>query len=205
MIDAYAIIEQLADADFESLGASFEGGDKMPHFRFSPEAQELFYEWWTELETKKLRGPQPSIIEQHLGRYRSLMPSLALIFHLIDVVDGAAPGPISLRAAQLAAAWCEYLESHALRLYGMVADLAPRAAMVLSHKIKRGDIQSRDGRFTVREVYRKGWELLTDKEVIEDACLILEGAGWIRDVTENAETGRRSSPTYLVHPTFRSA
>ena len=53
-------------------------------FRLAPDAQELFIEWFTGLE-RKVRGDElhPTLIS-HLSKYRSLMPSLALLFELAD-------------------------------------------------------------------------------------------------------------------------
>ncbi len=50
------------------------------------------------------------------------MPSLALIFHIVDIADGKKEQGITLSSAQKAALWCDYLESHARRIYGMVLD-----------------------------------------------------------------------------------
>jgi len=72
--------------------------------RFSPEAQELFYEWFTQLEWR-LRSPElkrTPAFESHLAKYRSLMPTLALLFHLVEVVGTGSIGPVSLAAARLA-------------------------------------------------------------------------------------------------------
>jgi len=55
--------------------------------------------------------------ESHIAKYRSLMPALALVFHLIAVVAGDDPAPVSLKAAKLAATWCEFLEKHAKKIY----------------------------------------------------------------------------------------
>jgi hypothetical protein len=63
-----------------------------------------------------------------VAKYRSLMPSLALILHLIDGVDAGPGGPVSRAAAAQAAAWCEYLAAHARRLYAAVTDAARVAA-----------------------------------------------------------------------------
>ena len=65
-----------------------------------------------------------------MAKFRSLMPSLALIFHLIEVADGTAAEAVTLRSAQLAAQWCDYLETHARRIYGLVNDLGIQAATV---------------------------------------------------------------------------
>jgi hypothetical protein len=64
-----------------------------------------------------------------VAKYRSLMPSLALIGHLIDGVDGGPTGPVSRGAAARAVGWCEFLQEHARRLYESVTDraqVAPR-------------------------------------------------------------------------------
>ncbi|HKD09868.1 MAG TPA: DUF3987 domain-containing protein [Bryobacteraceae bacterium] len=71
-------------------------------FNFGPDAQELFTEWRAELE-EKVRGDElhPALIS-HLSKYRSLMPSLALLFHLAES-SGGGSGRVSLRHAQQAA------------------------------------------------------------------------------------------------------
>lgn len=62
-------------------------------FRFAPDAQELFIKWLARLEAR-VRGEElhPALVS-HLGKYRSLMPALALLFEL---ADWAATGPMSV-------------------------------------------------------------------------------------------------------------
>jgi hypothetical protein len=159
---AYRIIEGLAKADFTTYGAKLDDGSRFPTLRFADDAQELFYEWLTELQGK-LQGEDEPVVIEHLRKYRSLMPSLALIFHLINIADGtAAAGPVSLEVAELAAAWCEYLESHARRIYGLVTNASQQAAAALASKIRAGKLA--DGGFTARDVYRQNWHLLNDRE-----------------------------------------
>jgi hypothetical protein len=57
------------------------------------------------------------------------------------VADGTAAAPVTLRSAQLSAQWCEYLESHARGIYGLVNDIEVAAAARLASKIKEGAIQ----------------------------------------------------------------
>jgi hypothetical protein len=66
------------------------------------------------------------VLLSHFAKYRSLMPSLALIGHLIDGVDDRTTGRVSRAARARAVAWCEYLEGHARRLYATVTDMAER-------------------------------------------------------------------------------
>ncbi|MBX9804318.1 MAG: DUF3987 domain-containing protein [Alphaproteobacteria bacterium] len=109
----------------------YEGQYTIPFFRLSTEAQAPFHEWLKRLQEKLDSNDHP-IILQHLSKYRSLMPSLALIFHVVDNADGKRERDISLSSVQKAAAWCDYLESHARRIYGMVLDTTFEAVPTLS-------------------------------------------------------------------------
>lgn len=197
---AFGIIEKLSNMDFTKNGATFNEGEKLPYFRFSDNAQELFYEYLTELEREKLKSEDEPIILEHLSKYRSLMPSLALIFHLIEVAAGKASGPITLQAAELAAAWCDYLENHARRIYGLVGDLPVQAASRLAKKIREGALK--DG-FTARDVYRKEWGLLDKKEIVEAACEELIEADWLREGIVPPSPGQRGKTVYWINPKIR--
>jgi len=81
--DAKAV-EQAAQIFERLVGMDVEIPTK---FWFAADAQELFVEWLGGLE-KKIRGDElHPALAAHLAKYRSLMPSLALLFHLAD-----APG-----------------------------------------------------------------------------------------------------------------
>ncbi|HAG10102.1 MAG TPA: hypothetical protein DCK76_01610 [Desulfotomaculum sp.] len=103
---AYEIFKRLSEINFLEYGAEISIGEKISYYHFSPEAQEIFNDWLTELQTKLQTEESPLIVE-HLSKYRSLMPSLALIFHLINIADGQAGGPVSSLAGGQAAAWCD--------------------------------------------------------------------------------------------------
>jgi hypothetical protein len=61
---------------------------------------------------------------------------------------GLARGPAAARAI----AWCEYLATHARRLYAAVTDAARVAAVLLATKISGGQLPSP---FTARAVYQR--------------------------------------------------
>ena len=124
----------------------------------------------------------------HLAKYRSLLPSLALLFHLIDGVDTGRRGPVSCTAAAQAAAWCEYLAAHARRLYGAVTDAARVAAALLATRLAHGRLASP---FTAREVYRQEWTGLTEPRVVQGALECLQELGWIRPEALRAPDGGR--------------
>ena len=190
---AFEIFKALAEMDFLQAGA-IEGKDR-PFFRFDDAAQELFYRWYTELEGK-IRSDENPLLCEHFGKYRSLMPSLALVLHLVEVAGGAEAGPVTKKAAAMAADWVDYLETHARRIYSMVADIGPMAAAALVEKIKKGKVK--DG-FTAREVYKNHWQNLDDPELVAGACDELEAAGWVRRETI-ASTGGRPKVTFRINP-----
>ena len=177
---ACKIVWRLAHMDFLQCGALVEDSAKVPYFRFENAAQERFFEWWSELENGALRREEHPMLLEHLAKYRSLMPSLALIFHLINVADERHTGPVTLQAAEMAVGWCELLAAHARRVYGMVIGSRIPAALQLARKLSQGALGAR---FTLRDVYRKEWGLLDTRERAEAACQELIQLYWLREVS----------------------
>jgi Protein of unknown function (DUF3987)/Domain of unknown function (DUF3854) len=168
---------------------------------FAPDAQKLFFEWWTELEGK-VRGESglhPAMLA-HLSKYRSLMPSLALLFALADLaavdVPIAADMTVSLDHARQAAAYCGYLESQARRVYACVVSPETAAARDLARHIKAGDLPVM---FRTRDVYFKGWTGLDSPERVRAALDLLEDAAWVRKAEPpTSGSGGRPSEAWLV-------
>jgi putative DNA primase/helicase len=178
-------------------------------FRFDSEAQGLFEEWFTALEFQ-VRGQRvPPLLVSHLSKYRSLMPSLALLFELADIAERSSEGFEDLRTRDLeigianvtrAENWCKYLESHARRVYSLIPSAEQKSVVLLAHRLKRGEI-GRNGYFTLREVQQKNWSGLSTPEAVKSAVQVLEAAAWIRDVTEQpGRQGGRPSARYEVNP-----
>ena len=197
---AYTAVTRLAQVDFRQLGALAEEG-QTPYFRFTEGAQGVFNDWLTELEAKLRRDDEP-VLQEHFGKYRSLMPSLALQFHLLNCVHepDAPRGPVSQDCAEQAAAWCEYLDTHARRVYGLVTNMTRQAAAGLAKRLTKGDLPER---FTVREVYRKGWSLLGDKELAQQACEELVSLGWLRERHIPPAQGQKGHTEYRLNPKVR--
>jgi hypothetical protein len=127
------------------------------------------------------------------------MPSLALIFQLLEFVDGSGEGgAVGLRPALQAAAWCEYLETHAARLYSSAENPAMEGARALLDHIRNRDVQDGD---STRSVYRKHWAKLSTPEEVNSACGVLEEFGWLR--LKVAKTSGRSTTRLRLHPSLR--
>jgi putative DNA primase/helicase len=199
---AYAVYEALDSLDPEEFGAATEHDGNIPAVGFSSGSQEIFDDWRAELEAVVRDEDLSPALRNHLAKYRSLMPSLALVFHLMDHVNGSGGEDatvVSVEAAQRAAAWCEYLRTHAERLYGSAESPAVEGARALLSRIRRGDVV--DGA-TIREVYRKQWSRLSTSEEVGAAAAVLEDYGWLR--VEKVETGGRPTARLRLHPSLHN-
>jgi len=195
---AYAVFTSLDKLSPSDVGATADDPDDVPYLRFDPEAQEFFNGWREKLENDTLRADDESpLIESHLAKYRKLMPALALIFHLAEFVDGKASGPVSLRAAELAVSWCEFLEAHARRVYSCLNEPDIEAARELAKKIKANALPSP---FTARDVYRRCWSRLDDKQAVRQAVAFLEERGWLQTV--ETMTGGKTREDTHIHPSL---
>lgn len=196
----YDIVEKLAELNFKQYGALKNEDNNRPYFSFSNEAQAVFNDWLIILDTEKLRKGENPLIEQHLAKYRSLMPSLALIFHCIDIADGKATGNVSETATLLAVRWCNYLETHARRIYAMAVSPEYEAALKLAAKIKERKLTSP---FTAKHVYDKTWYGLSSKQEVEAACNVLIDENWlIMTRTPSPSGGGRPLIQYHINPTL---
>jgi hypothetical protein len=130
---------------------------------------------------------------------RSLMPSLALIFQVIEYVDGTGEGDaVGLKRALQAAAWCEYLETRARRLYSSAENSAMEGARALLERIRKGDVSDGD---SSRSIYRKHRAKLSTPDEVNSACSVLEEFGWLR--IEAVKTSGRSTTKRRLHPALR--
>ena len=198
---AVEIFQRLNTLAPGAVGAEELTPEERPFLRFEAEAQELFDGWRADLEHRLRAEEDHPVLLSHLAKYRSLLPSLALIFHLIDSVDAGTGGPVSRAAAAQAAAWCEYLAAHARRLYAAVADAAQVAAALLATRLAGGRLASP---FSAREVYRQEWTGLTEPRVVQNALECLEELGWIRPEAVRAPAGGRPTIRYHLNPWLRA-
>jgi putative DNA primase/helicase len=164
--------------------------------RFDDRAQELFVRWLTELETVLGSDSLSPIMQTHLAKYRSLMPTLALLFALADGFEDEIP----LHHAQQAASWCEYLQPHAVRIYS--ARLTPERAAAADLARRFRDGWRRDeGSFNLRELYNNGWSGLGTPDEARQALTILEDAAWIRKQNRSSgPSGGRPSELWKINP-----
>jgi hypothetical protein len=134
----------------------------------------------------------------HIAKYRSLCPTLALVFYLIDLAartPGITKGAVGEAHVRLAADWCGFLEAHARKLYAVELHAGVSAAHALKAKIDAGAVF--DGQ-SVRELNRAQWAGLKSPERVLAGLTELTDRGWVR--VEFATTGGRPSQVVRLHP-----
>jgi putative DNA primase/helicase len=189
------VFARLAGMDPISLGAKRVYTDSIPVLQFTEAAQERFNSWWVALEIDLRSGTHSPFIESHISKYRKLVPTLALLDHLIL----GHSGDIGIDSLKRAIAWQKFLLSHAERAYAAVTTGSKDAARALAKHIRQGDLQ--DG-FTVRNIYRKNWSLLSTVKEATEATEFLQEMGWLRGVRDEKVSANDGRPTvrYLINP-----
>ena len=163
--------------------------------RFDSEAQEFFDAWRGVLERRLREDQLHPMIEAHLAKYRSLVPSLALLSHVAEGAFDGFGGPIDTDSVTRAILWAEYLEPHANRIYAPAISPEMDAARALVARIESGDIGAR---FNLRHVYHNGWSGLSTRDDVAAAVSVLDEYDWLREHQE--QTAGRMRTVYELNP-----
>jgi putative DNA primase/helicase len=195
---AYQVFERLDALDWRDVRAQRDRGrsgdeDGVPYLRFDGPGYERFAAYRTHLEGRLRSGDMHPALESHLAKYRSLIPSIALICHLAD----GGGGPVPDAAVSRAIAWGDYLETHARRMYGSVTTVAGDTARAILRKIWDGSLPPK---FTARDVIQKGWSRLTVADDVQAGLDLLVDYDWL--IAEEVRTGGRPKKSYTLssHP-----
>lgn len=190
---AWAVFDGLDHLEPLLVGADTDAMDPggIPFLRFSDDAQVGFDAWRAQLEATVRGGDLHPALESHLAKYRSLIPSLALLIHLAD----GETGPVGITALQMAIKWGVYLESHARRIYSQAIHPDVAAARALAKRLLAGEVKTG---FALRDVYRKGWSGLATSQDALGAVELLRDWDWLAEVRE--PTAGRTGTLYYINP-----
>ncbi len=179
-------LANLGNAQFPGINRSGQG---VPLFRFTGPAQLLFDGWYKANERWLRNGNLDAARHSHFAKYRSLVPGLALQYHLLDAHQGHICEDCTYRALQMAV----FLRKHAERIYASVLGGDYSGARALARRLLRG--QLKDG-FTARDLHHKGWADLSTPDAVRLAITYLIDFGWLNAVEH--KTGGRPSTTYFL-------
>jgi hypothetical protein len=192
--NAWGTFNRLDEMTPESIGGQRDEYSPVSYLRLDDAAQDQFGNWRGDLERRLRSGEMLPALESHLAKYRKLVPSLALINHLADGDSGAISETAMLRAL----AFADYLETHARRAYGAGSVIETSAAKAILQHIRKGDLQ--DG-FTAREIQRRGWSNLSERDRVQAGLDLLCDLDWLRaERCVAGTTGGRPSIAYRINP-----
>ncbi|AMJ63932.1 hypothetical protein AXW83_24610 [Bosea sp. PAMC 26642] len=150
------------------------GADGEPRImRFEPAAQDAFREWMESIQKEARSRSLPSALESHILKMPKTVASLALIF---DLIEGDGDDLIGDTAILRALGWADYLRTHANRLYAAGQTMAEESARLIIER--RGQLPDL---FTARDVHRKQWTGLSDRESVATALEVLASTHHCRE------------------------
>ena len=208
--DLFETINNMNDWDFINYGANEPNEHcKRPYYHFTDEAFHVFMNWYDETKTKA-EECEHSVISEHISKYPKTIASLALIFHLVDCIEHQANlGSVGITALNAALAWHSMLETHMMRIYGIVTDSANIKASYLADKIMRMVKRGADKTdttdwiehgFTARQLIRRGWKGLTEADDVLNALEVLVEHDWLSwQVVPSTGKGGRPTELYFIN------
>jgi hypothetical protein len=165
---------------------------------FSPEGQALFQQWMTENQNMARSGSVPSVVESHMLKMPKTVVALAVLFELID----GGRFEVNELAVRTAIGWAEYLLSHATRLYSAGDTMGADGARLITERRNQLPVP-----FTPRDIQRKGWASLGDRDIIISAIDVLIETHHCREVPKvisatNHAGGRPTGASYEWNPSL---
>lgn len=196
------MLRKLRDFDANKVEGCEVTTSGLPFVEFDDEAQNLFISWlqWHE---KRLQAENLSEgLEAHLGKYTKAVCTLALTFHLLawaDQGEDARLKRVTHKALTLAIRWSSILEGHARVIYDGLAKKSVASSFTLLEHIEAGDVTHL---MSVRDIYRKCWSGLADRESVLNACDVLQNLGHLK-LIKTKNTQNVVSEKVALHPIHR--
>jgi putative DNA primase/helicase len=158
---------------------------------FDKDTQELFNNWYQDNEKMLRAGSLSPAEHSHFAKYRSLVPGLALLFHLLNGHQDL----VSKDSLETALQFAKYLKSHAKRTYCSVNGLDSAPAKALAKKLLEGKLVDD---FTQRSLLHKGWTNLSRKDTVALAVNALVEHAWLSESL--SEKAGRKTTIYKINP-----
>ena len=190
-IDRYhQAVLRLPNLDKQTLQSSRRLSNGSQLFHFSPIAQQAFNAWYLQNEKMLASGQLDPGRQSHFAKYRSLIPALALLFHLLDSHNG----PVCEDCLHGAVSFAKYLKKHAERIYASVSGHDHAAVRVLAERLLNNQLPES---FTCRTLTLKGWAGLANKEQAQAAIDALVEYGWL--IETEIRSGGRPTVKYALN------
>jgi len=189
---AFRRFQTLSNLNASDVTVEFDGYKTRMYVRYDSDAQECFNAWREQHEQRLRSDNFHPALESHFAKYRSLIPSMALIYNLCDRTGTKVSLPDIVKAIEFS----KYLEAHALRAYSAAIRQDVDTARAILKHIKNCNLS--DG-FTLREIHQHGWSGLTDHEQVKEGLSTLVEYNWL-SAEKDANTGGRPTYKYRINP-----
>lgn len=173
------------------IAGAVKNGSGVQLLHFDKDAQELFNNWYQENEQMLRSGLLTPSEHSHFAKYRSLVPGLALLFHLLNGHQEL----VSKDSLETALRFARYLKSHAKRAYSSVNGLDSAPTKALAKKLLEGKLSDD---FTQRSLLHKGWTNLSHKDTVALAVNALVEHDWLSE--HPSEKAGRKTTIYKINP-----
>ena len=181
--------------DLRDLPAPEDGGPRL--MRFAPDAQAAFRDWMETIQEEARSKTLPSALESHILKMPKTVASLALIF---DLIEGDGDDLIGDDAILRALGWADYLRTHANRLYAAGQTQAEEGARMIVER--RAQLPAM---FTARDIHRRQWSSLTDRDAVATAIDALVETHHCREHNISNPSGGRPTTAYEWNPAIRQS
>lgn len=187
-----------------ATGSIEKDGKTYPYFAFDSEAQAIYQKWYVDIikKSQRLSKEGKNLLSQHLGKYQKLLPTLCLIFHLVKKDKNQKT--IDAKTLAKAIYFCAYLESHARRIYNILAGESAYKikALGLLEKIKNKFLSDEKrviflGEFTKRDLKRK-FTSYKDDELEKILNILVDSNHFIEKHTPS-HYQQREKYSYTLH------
>ncbi|MBN9440704.1 YfjI family protein [Bosea sp. (in: a-proteobacteria)] len=176
--------------DVRDMPSAADGEPRI--MRFAPEAQDAFREWMESIQKEARSKTLPSALESHILKLPKTVASLALIF---DLIEGDGDDLIGDTAILRALSWADYLRTHANRLYAAGQTMAEEGArQIVERRRQLPEL------FTARDVHRKQWGGLTDRDAVASAIEILTATHHCRERSVSHSGAGRPTSAFDWNP-----
>lgn len=181
------------DRIFRDLRDLLPSPDGQPRIRrFELAAQAAFRDWMIGVQTEARLGSLPSALESHILKMPKTVASLALIF---DLIEGDGDDLIGDTAILRALEWADYLRTHANRLYASGQVMADDGArLIVERREQLPEL------FTARDVQRKQWTHLPDRDTVAAALDVLLATHHCRERPVVNSAGGRPTTVFEWNP-----
>ena len=191
LIRMFQAITSLQQLNATRIAGAVMNNSGVQLMHFDKDAQELFNTWYQENETMLRTGSLSPSEHSHFAKYRSLVPGLALLFHLLNGHQDL----VRKDNLQTALQFARYLKSHAKRAYCSVNGLDSAPTKALAKKLLEGKLVDD---FTQRSLLHKGWTNLSHKDTVALAVNALVEHDWLSE--HLSEKAGRKTTIYKINP-----